>query len=47
MTVVCDILVFLFIVSQRPRLKKSYQHRAERGKEYLESIKDFDRGVNV
>ena len=43
---VCDILVFLFTVSQRPRLKKSYQRHAERGKEYLESIKDFDELVS-
>ena len=43
---VCDILVFLFIVSQCPRLKKSYQYHAKRGKEYLESIKDFDELVS-
>ena len=45
-TIVCDILVFLFVVSQRPRLKKSYQRHAERGKEYLESIKDFDELIS-
>ena len=41
-----DLLVFLFLVSQRPRLKKRYQRRAERVKEYLESIKDFDELVS-
>ena len=39
---VCDILVFLFAVSQCPCLKKSYQCRVEKVKEYLESVKDFD-----
>ena len=42
---VCDILVFLFVVSQRPFLKKRYQRCAEKVKEYLESIKDFDELV--
>ncbi|KAL0001620.1 hypothetical protein SO802_015401, partial [Lithocarpus litseifolius] len=32
--------------SQCPRLKKRYQHRAERVKEYLESVKDFDELVS-
>ena len=41
-----DLLVFLFLVSQRPHLKKRYQRRAERVKEYLESIKDFDELVS-
>ena len=39
---VCDILMFLFAVSQRPYLKKSYQHHAKKIKEYLEFVKDFD-----
>ena len=43
---VCDILVFLFVVSQRPLLKKRYQRRAEKVKEYLESVKDFDELVS-
>ena len=43
---VCDILVFLFAVCQRPCLKKSYQCRAEKVKEYLESVKDFDELVS-
>ena len=30
---VCDILVFLFVVSQRPFLKKRYQRCAEKVKE--------------
>ena len=42
---VCDILVFLFAVSQRPRLKKIYQCHAEKVKEYLETVKDFDKLV--
>ena len=41
-----DLLVFLFLVSQRPHLKKRYQRRAKRVKEYLESIKDFDELVS-
>ena len=40
-TIVCDVLVFLFAVSQRPHLNKRYQRRAEKVKEYLESVKDF------
>ena len=43
---VCDILVFLFTVSQCPRLKKRYQRHAEKVKEYLESVKDFDKFVS-
>ena len=43
---VCDILVFLFVVSQHPCLKKRYQCRAEKVKEYLESVKDFDELVS-
>ena len=43
---VCDILVFLFAVSQHPRLKKRFQRRAEKVKEYLETIKDFDELVS-
>ena len=43
---VCDILVFLFAVSQRPHLKKSYQCRAEKVKDSLESVKDFDELVS-
>ena len=39
---VYDLLVLLFAVSQHPCLKKRYQHRVKRVKEYLESIKDFD-----
>lgn len=42
----CDILVFLFAISQRPRLKKRYQRRAEKAKEYLETVKDFDELVS-
>jgi len=41
-----DLLVFLFTFSQRPRLKKRYQRRAKRVKEYLESVKDFDELVS-
>ena len=41
-----DLLVFLFAVSQRPYLKKRYQLCAERVKEYLESVKDFDELVS-
>ena len=33
-TIVCDILVFLFVVSQRPRLKKRYQRSAKKVKEF-------------
>ena len=43
---VCDILVFLFAVSQHPRLKKIYQCCAEKVKEYLETVKDFDELVS-
>ena len=43
---VCDILVFSFAVSQHPRLKKRYQRPAEKVKEYLESVKDFDELVS-
>ena len=43
---VCEILVFLFAVSQRPRLKKIYQRHAEKVKEYLETVKDFDKLVS-
>ena len=43
---VCDILVFSFAVSQRPHLKKTYQHRVEKVKEYLEFVKDFDELVS-
>ena len=45
-TIVCDVLVFLFAVSQRPHLNKRYQRRAEKVKEYLESVKDFDELVS-
>ena len=34
-----------FAVAQRPRLKKRYQRRAKKVKEYLESVKDFDELV--
>ena len=37
---------FCFAVSQRPRLKKRYQHHVEKVKEYLESVKDFDELVS-
>ena len=43
---VCDIFVFLFAVSQRPRLKKRYQRRAKKVNEYLEIVKDFDELVS-
>ena len=43
---VCDILMFLFAVSQLPHLKKRYQRCAKKVKEYLESIKDFDELVS-
>ena len=39
-------LVLLFAVSQRPHLKKRYQHCIEKVKEYLETIKDFDKLVS-
>ena len=39
-------LVLLFAVSQRPRLMKRYQLRAEKVKEYLEAVKDFDELVS-
>ena len=42
---VCDIILFSFVVSQHPRLKKRYQRHAEKVKEYLESVKDFDELV--
>ena len=35
-----------FVVSQCPCLKKRYQCRAEKAKEYLESVKDFDELVS-
>ena len=35
-----------FIVAQRPRLKKRYQLRVERVREYLEIVKDFDKLVS-
>ena len=41
-----DLLVFLFAISQCPRLKKTYWHRDKRVKEYLESVKDFDELVS-
>ena len=40
------MLMFLFAVSQRPCLKKRYQCHAEKVKEYLESIKDFDELIS-
>ena len=43
---VCDILVFLFAVSQRTHLKKRYQCRPEKVKEYLDTVKDFDELVS-
>ena len=43
---VCDIFVFLFAISQCPRLKKRYQRRAEKVNEYLEIVKDFDELVS-
>ena len=46
MTIVYDILVFLFAISQHPRPKKRYQCRAEKVKEYLESVKYFDELVS-
>ena len=46
MTQVCDILVFLFAVSQLPHLKKRYQCCAKKVKEYLEFVKDFDELVS-
>ena len=41
-----DLLAFLFAVSQCPRLKKRYQRRAKKVKEYLESVRDFDELVS-
>ena len=35
-----------FAVSQCLCLKKKYQYRAEKAKEYLESVKDFDELVS-
>ena len=43
---VYDLLVLLFAVSQCPRLKKRYQRRVEKVKEYLETVKDFDKLVS-
>ena len=34
-----------FVVAQHPRLKKRYQNRSEKVKEYLEFVKDFDELV--
>ena len=45
-TMIDGSLVPLFAVSQRPCLKKRHQHRVEKVKEYLESIKDFDELVS-
>ena len=41
-----DLLAFLFAVSQHPHLKKRYQHRVKRVKEYLDFVKDFDELVS-
>ena len=38
--------MFLFALSQHPRLKKRYQRRAEKVNEYLETVKDFDELVS-
>ena len=35
-----------FAVAQRPPLKKRYRHRAEKVKEYLESVKDIDKLIS-
>jgi len=35
-----------FAVPQRPRLKKRYQRQAEKEKEYLETVKDFDELIS-
>ena len=35
-----------FAVAQHPCLKKRYQRRAEKVKEYLESVKEFDELVS-
>ena len=35
-----------FAVAQRPRMKKRYQRRVEKVKEYLEFVKDFDELVS-
>jgi len=43
------LLIYLFIffaVSQRPCLKKRYQRCAEKVKEYLETVNDFDELVS-
>ena len=45
-TMIDGSLVPLFAVSQRPCLKKRHQHRVEKVKKYLESIKDFDELVS-
>ena len=42
-TLVCDILMFLFAVSQRPYLKKRYQLHIEKVKEYLETLQGLWR----
>ena len=39
-------LHFCFAVAQRPRLKKRYQCRVKKVKEFLESVKDFDELVS-
>ena len=44
---VYDLLVLLFAVSQHPCLKKRYQRCAEKVKEYLETVKDFDELVSL
>ena len=41
-----DLLVFLFLVSQHLGLRKRYQRRAERMKEYLKSVKDFSELIS-
>ena len=38
--------MFLFSISQRPRLKKRYQRHAKKVKEYLEFVKDFDELIS-
>jgi len=40
------VTYLFFAVSQRPHLKKRYHRRAEKVKEYLETVKDFDELIS-
>ena len=43
---VYDLLLLLFKISLCPRLKKRYQSHVKKVKEYLETVKDFDKLVS-